>query len=282
MISENNLSGNKMSLRSTASKQIKRINFISNHLGALGDMLTSTWQSVLTSILALSVPIVFGLPYALQTPIALKNTIPLILIIIGSILLALNVLMINPSQGSQAVVSFKYWKKLIEGNNHQNLLRINSYRFYRRSLDKTILESLYKRHRHYVAVFKVQGSVSETSFENDLIALRSLNKGVLKSMDRQTVRSTINFVGTPRIQKKQVAANATPEMRGRAYDLKMIADDMNDVQTLETYIVLDSKSPRKLQKEINNHINYFSKGLVVTAKLLQGEELKKFFKLLFT
>ncbi|MGX5378188.1 hypothetical protein ACWCL1_08095 [Ligilactobacillus sp. LYQ135] len=277
--------GNKLSLRSTAMKQIKRINSISKTLGGLGDLLTSTFESIILSIVVLAVLIIAGF-YSIFGSTHFgnvkSNIFPFILLCIAAVIIALNVLMINPSQGSQAIVSFKYWAKEISGEKHiQELQKISPYRFYKHSLDKSILESRYKKHRHYIAIFRVQGSVSRTSFDEDLIALRNLNESALESMDRNTTRTTINLIETPKIQPKKVADNATPSMITRNNRLNQIIDQLGDVQTLESYIILDSRNVHQLKKEINNHLSYFSQGLVVTAKLLKGNELKQTINKLF-
>lgn len=278
--------GNKMSLRSTSIKQIKRISWISNNMGALGDLLTSTFESIIIASLTICVPLFIGFAICFQHnrgATAKENIVPFVLIVIGSILLGINALMVNPSQGSQITVSFKYLNNYIGGNHHREIQDVKPYCFYKKAYNKSILESIYSKNKrkHYIAVFRVQGSVSKTSFDSDLEILRNLNRGLLKTMDRTTTRTTINFIGSPQVEIKKVNPNATPAMRARAYDLYNAVQSLGDMQILKTYIILDSPSPRKLQKEINNHYNYFDRGLVVTAKLLNGNELKNTFRQLF-
>lgn len=277
--------GNKMSLRSTAMKQIKRINAISNSLGSLGDLLTSTFESIILAIVVLAVIVIigfyatFGITHFNNVK---SNILPFVLICIAALIIALNVLLINPSQGSQAIVSIKYWVDEITSSKHiQELQKVKPYRFYKRSLDRSVLESRYKKHRHYTAIFRVQGSVSRTSFNEDLVTLRNLNENSLESLDRNTTRTIINLIETPKITQKAVAANATAEMKARSHRLNDVIKQLGDVQTLETYVVLDSRNTRQLKKAINNHYNYFSQGLVVTARLLKGNELKQTIQKLF-
>lgn len=278
-------SGNKMSLRSTAMNQIKRVSWISNHMGALGDLLTSTFKSILIGAVVAFLPSLAALSVAFQScggANAQKNFLPFVLVVIGSLLLGINILMINPSQGSQLKVSFKYLNKVVNNSHLKELRNVKSFNFYKKDRNHEILESIYKNRRRYTAIFQVQGSISRTSFEDDLVVLRDLQRDLMKTMNRNTVRTTINFIGTPHIKLKQVANNATPEMQAQVYDLQSVIKQLGDMQVLRTYIVLDSPNPRTLQKEIDNHLHYFEKGLTVTAKLLAGEELKKTMKQLFS
>ena len=278
-------SGNKMSLRSTSMNQIKRVAWISNHLGALGDLLTSTFKSILLAAAVAVLPIILDFLIAFKAcggATASKNIAPFVLVIIGTLLLAINVLMINPSQGSQIMVSFKYLNRVVNDSHMRELREIKPYRFYKKAHDKTILETKYKRQRRYISVFRVQGAVSKTSFAGDLEILRNLQRDLFKTMDRDTVRTTINFIGIPKIKRKRVAANATPEMKARAYDLAEVIKQLDGMQILKTYVVLSNRSPRNLQKEVDNHMNYFGKGLTVTSKLLSGNELKRTIHSLFS
>lgn len=280
-----NESGNKMSLRSSAMDQIKRVSWISKNLGVLGDMLTSTFKSILIASIVAALPIIVSVPLAFQScggANAGKNLVFFIFSTIGAVMLGLNILMINPSQGSQLKVSFKFISRMVNDSHLKELQDVKPYRFYRNDRSKATLESRYKRKRRYTSIFQVQGAISRTSFEEDLVHLRNLQRDLMKTMQRDTVRTTINYIGVPKIKRKTVAENATPEMQARAYDLTSVIDDLGDMQVLKTYIVLTSSNPRNLQKEVENHMHYFGKGLTVTAKLLASEELKKTMKQLFS
>ena len=280
-----NESGNKMSFRSSAMDQIKRVPWISKNLGVLGDMLTSTFKSILFAAIVAALPVVVSIPLAFQScdgANAGKNVIFFVLSTIGSIMLGLNILMINPSQGSQLKVSFKFISRMINDSHMKELQDVKPYRFYRNDRSKATLESRYKRKRRYTSIFQVQGAISRTSFEDDLVQLRNLQRDLMKTMQRDTVRTTINYIGVPKIKRKVVAENATPEMKARAYDLANVINDLGDMQVLKTYIVLNSNNPRNLQKEVDNHMHYFGKGLTVTAKLLAGDELKRTMMQLFS
>lgn len=277
-------SGNKMSLRSTALKQIKRIDAISNSLGSLGDLLVSTKESLLMSIIALAVPGMGGFFFATMPTHYAKfgvNLAPFIMTLIAGIIIALNTMLVNPSQGSQLIVSFKYWINSMDNNSLQVLVDERPYRFYKNSLDRSIIESMWDGHKHYTSIIKVQGNVSRTSFDEDLKILEKINKNALESMDRQTVRTTINFIGTPKTKKKIAARNATPDMKYRTNELYRTIKSLGDMQTLETYIILDNRNPRRLQNAINNQFTYFQRGLVVTAHIEKDDELKKTMQLLF-
>lgn len=276
-------SGNKMSMRASALDQIKRIDAISNSLGTLGDLLVSTKKSLMLSIVALAVPIFIGFFTAYNSSVKSlgHNVVPLVLIIIGALITALNTMLVNPSKGPQLIVSFKYWSDSIKDNSMQILTQETPFRFYKNSMDRSVLESMWDGHKHYTAIIKVQGNVSRTSFDEDLITLEQINKTSLESMDRHTIRTTINFIGTPKTRPKRVAKNGTPEMHYRSAELYRTIKSLGDMQTLETYIVLDNRNPRRLQNAINNQFTYFQRGLVVTAHIVKDEELKKTMKLLF-
>lgn len=277
-------SGNKMSLRSTALKQIKRIDAISNSLGSLGDLLVSTKESLLMSIIALAIPGMGGFFFATMPTHYAKfgaNLVPFIMTLIAAIIIALNTMLVNPSQGSQLIVSFKYWANSMDNDNLQVLVKEQPYRFYKNSLDRSIIESMWDGHKHYTSIIKVQGNVSRTSFDEDLQILEKINKNALESMDRQTVRTTINFIGTPKTKRKIIARNATSDMKYRATELFRTIKSLGDMQTLETYIILDNRNPRRLQNAINNQFTYFQRGLVVTAHIEKDAELKKTMQLLF-
>lgn len=276
-------SGNKMSMRASAFDQIKRIDAISNSLGTLGDLLVSTKKSLMLSIVALAVPTFIGFFMAYNSNVKnlVHNAIPLTLIVIGALITALNTMLVNPSKGPQLIVSFKYWSDSIKDNSMNILTKETPFRFYKNSMDRSVLESMWDGHKHYTAVIKVQGNVSRTSFDEDLVTLESINKTSLESMDRHTIRTTINFIGTPKTQQKKVAKNGTPEMHYRSAELYRTIKSLGDMQTLETYIILDNRNPRRLQNAINNQFTYFQRGLVVTAHIVKDEELKKTMRLLF-
>ena len=111
-------SGNRFSLRAKSSDQIKRLDSLSNSLGAVGDILVSTWGGIIMGILTLGLGgfLIFRAVTANNMSTLVQNIVPIIFILIGSILIALNVIMTNPSMGSQFFVSFKFVVSKIKKN----------------------------------------------------------------------------------------------------------------------------------------------------------------------
>ncbi|HJF09488.1 MAG TPA: hypothetical protein K8V23_01585 [Lactobacillus crispatus] len=280
-----NYSGNKTSLRASAGDQIHRIESISGNMGAIGDTLVSTMKSIILSAVALAAPILV-LIFVFLAGSGVKNLkhtwISVVIIVIGSIMFALNVFFVNPSRGNQLIVSFKYWQKLINGTSKRVLIHPEPYRFARQDPNRASLEGLYKGRKRYTCIFKVHGSVSQTSFEDDLEQLSAINRNSIRALERTTVRTIINSIGKPVIHPKVLAKNATPGMRQRLKEITDTVRSIGNAQTLDTYIMLDAPSWAELEKKISNQEVYFRQGLVVTAKLLAGDELKETMHKLFT
>ena len=277
-------SGNKLSLRSSAGDQIHRIESISGNLGSIGDSLVSTMKSIILSIVALALPnlVMIGLLLNGSGLKNLKHTwIPFVLCFIGSILLALNVFYVNPSRGSQLIVSFQYWKKIIDGGHNRELIKYTPYRFAKQDASHSSLESTYKGHKRYTAIIKVHGTVSQTSFNDDLEQLCAINRNSLRALERSTVRTTINIIGKPKIKPKTLAKNATPGMQQRLEEISRTVEGIGNAQTLDTYIMIDSPTWMELTKKVANQEVFFRQGLVVTAQVLSGDELKKIVQKLF-
>ena len=74
----------------------------------------------------------------------------------------------------------------------------------------------------------------------DLEVLAHLNQMALKGLERDSVRTNINRIGSPHIQQIPVATNATPEMLEGAKSLKSTVDSLGSIQSLETIIVIDA------------------------------------------
>ena len=276
--------GNKASLRARPDQQLKRIESISSHMGPIGDFFVSTWASILLSMVAVAAPIFLLILVMFGddgTKVFVKDLIPMTMIIVGAILLALNVFFVHPTRGDELLVSLDYWFKSIHDDHRQELLKYKPMRFYKRSLDHSILEAQYKGHKHYLTIIKVQGTVSRTSFDADLAYLHDLNKGALEALEKDTERTIVNFIGQPKNKIKPLALNASPAMQDRAETLHRVVKDLGEMQSLETYVVLDSRSVNRLMRKVSNQFNFFNRGLVVSARVLKGKELKQIATRLF-
>lgn len=131
-------------------------------------------------------------------------------------------------------------------------------------------------------MIKVHGTVSQTSFDDDLTQLAVINRNSLRALERTTVRTTINVIGKPAIVPKTIARNATPGMEQRLSEITRTVNNIRNAQTLDTYLMIDSPTWTELQKKVNNQIVFFRQGLVVTAQVLAGDELKETIHELFT
>ena len=211
----------------------------------------------------------------------LKNSVPFVGVIIGSFLIALNALFVNPSQGSQLIISINYLLSQFGDTNKRYWRKDRYFKFSSRTPDRTVLESKYKGRTHYTLVYKVQGMVSQTSFDDDLLYLKIINKNAINSLEKDTIRTTVNFIGIPRTKPKTLNPNATREMQLRQRTLSRIVTGLQDTQVLETYIVLDNESYDSLMKKARAHEVFFNQGMVVTYHMLKGDELKKLINKLY-
>ena len=271
----------KVSLRASAFQQIHRVESIASALGVLGDMLVSTTLSCLIALASLGGGALYGF-HLITTGPGLSDiagtVIPALLVIAGTVLIALNVLFVNPSQGSQFVVSFKYWKDLVNDSQKGYLQKPKPFKFSKNSLDKSIIETISHKKRCFFNTFKVQGKVSTTSFDDELEYLSKLNKEALGSLERDTVRTTMTFIGKPKIRRKETARNATPEMEERISEIERVAKSIKNAQTLETFVVIASPSAQALRNKSNAQRNFWERGLVTTYYGLKEKEFKKFMR----
>lgn len=281
MAKKTSIAGNKMSLRQTAFTIVHRVEFISNMLGPLGDMLSSTWISIILSIVVGGFSIIGALLLvALGTGLNnLGNVLlPFIAIVLGAALLTINVLMVNPSQGSQFKVSFRYWINELYDSKKGYRIKLKPFAFSKKSEEKDIIEQIFDGKRYYFTVIKIQGKVSQTSFDSDLLALSDLNKDSLGALERDTQRTVVNYIGTPHIKEKVLPSNATPAMKRRLETLSRVINELDDAQTLETYMILASKNYKILRVKRNNQFKHLNAGLVTTAYQIRGTEAKKVIK----
>lgn len=281
MAKKTSIAGNKMSLRQTAFTIVHRVEFISNMLGPLGDMLSSTWISIILSIVVGGFSIIGALLLvALGTGLNnLGNVLlPFIAIVLGAALLTINVLMVNPSQGSQFKVSFRYWINELYDSKKGYRIKLKPFAFSKKSEEKDIIEQIFDGKRYYFTVIKIQGKVSQTSFDSDLLALSDLNKDSLGALERDTQRTVVNYIGTPHIKEKVLPSNATPAMKRRLETLSRVINELDDAQTLETYMILASKNYKILRVKRNNQFKHLNAGLVTTAYQIKGTEAKKVIK----
>ncbi|EKZ0201714.1 hypothetical protein QPI79_002213 [Enterococcus faecalis] len=271
-------SGNRFSLRAKSSDQIKRLDSLSNSLGAVGDILVSTWGGIIMGILTLGLGgfLIFRAVTANNMSTLVQNIVPIIFILIGSILIALNVIMTNPSMGSQFFVSFKFVVSKIKKNTDSGkTVDFKPYRFYKNDPQKSIIEAVYKGKLRYLAIYRVRGAVSPVTFEKDLELLASLDRQSLTNMEKDSLLTTINSVQATKVSPKQLPKNATSSMIKRRDMRYNITANLPYNQQLKTIVIVVAPTPDILRVRSESLENSFSKGLVIGYLRLCGADAQK-------
>ncbi|STE38125.1 hypothetical protein [Enterococcus mundtii] len=273
-------SGNRFSLRSKTNHIIKRIDFISNRLGALGELLVTTMESLLITLfpMAFGLYLVFHYAWAEHGKLIKPNLIPIALIILGTFLVCLNTLMVNPSFGSQFLVSIKFLsKKISTRNERKGWTKFFPYRMYKDINDKSVLETRYKGRKRLIVMYQVRGSVSNINFESDLEYLAKRNSQLLRNMERNTVITTVNSIQSTKIELKNLPDNATPAMiRKRDLNHK-ITSNLRHNQQIDTKVVIAAPDEDVLRARIESIETAFRQGLVIGYHRIKGDDLKKSF-----
>lgn len=271
-------SGNKTSLRKKATQETHPIPVISENLGVLGDTYSSTFASSLMALVALAGPIIIFILIFFSTNAGKylgRSWISIVMIVIGSILLAMNVFFVNPSYGNQLRLSMRFCSEVVKGSKKQYQVYPNLYRFSNNDPSKSTLETIYQKHHVYFSVIKAHGSVSKTTFDEDLAILKNINKGSLDALGLTAQRDIINGVGHPVIHPKHINKNATPNMITREKEISRGIHSLGTLQTLDTYVIIVAPSYAELIQRINAEFKYFNKGLLISAQVLQGKKLQE-------
>ncbi len=102
--------GNRFNLRSEWYNQIKKVDSVSNVLGSLSNVLVTTWGGLFMGMgtLALGMFLIIKMITANGMHTLVANIPAIILVLIGTILIALNVALTNPSLGAQIKVSLRF------------------------------------------------------------------------------------------------------------------------------------------------------------------------------
>lgn len=274
----NNFSGNKYSLRAKTYHMIKRIDFISSHLGALGDLLVTTWLGLILTILVLAtgVALIGHAIFANSMATIVVNIPAIILIIIGTILISLNTVVTNPAMGLQVIVSLKFLNKRIRnGSSKKSPIDFKPFKFVAGLPDKDIVETVTDNPKWYLVSYRVRGSVSPITFTDDLQTLAGLKQQLLTNMERDTVLSTVNSVGKTAIKKKKLPKNATKAMKRKQEINHAVISNLRYNQTLETIVFLASPNLDILRTRQESLEVSFKQGLVIGYYQLKGEGLKQ-------
>lgn len=275
MASKNKYSGNKFSLRAKPTDMLKRWEFVSSRLGVLGDILISTWGSTIITLVVLIIGFFFIFRLVIKyNAIILQNIPVIILIIIGTLCMALQTLFINPSEGSQFKVSIRFLKrKFYQLSKNRTYVKLRPYRFARNTDERDILVD--NSNGNFIAGYSVIGVVSPTTFDDDLAFYTELNKTVLTNLEKDTTLVTDVAINKVVARKLVLPDNATQEMiieRNRRYNRSA---QNHDNKNIEIRMFLVSPTIEILQKRRSNLEAQLSNGLVVGYYQLSGADLKK-------
>lgn len=283
----NNFSGNRFNLRSKPSNSIKRIESISYVLGALGDFLVTTWGGLIGAVSVLGVGIIFIFAIFNNSPKANlgANIVPFLLIGAGILLIAINVALTNPVQGSQFKVSTKFlWKKI---KNFESKPRkvLKPFKFWSRDESQSVIEanlrSGVKVRRWYIAVYSVRGVVSAVAFNSELEEAAKADTDLLINSERDTVITTTIAIDKTNVQKKSLPKNATPAMK-RKRDLQYsITSKSDDNQQIKTMVTIAAPTPELLAQRTTLFESACHRGLVVGYKRLKSNAIKESFQGIF-
>lgn len=273
----NQFSGNRYSLRAKSGHMIKRIDAISNSLGALGDLLVTTWLGIACAIVTLGVGAFMIANAVLANNFAtlVPNLPAIALIFLGSLLVALNVLMTNPSMGSQFIVSMKFIiEKIRNRGKNGRTIDLRPFKFAEGIDDQSVAET---RFNEYLVMYQVKGTVSPVTFANELNELARLDNQLLTNIERDTVLVTVNSVQASKVEPKKIPRNATEAMRRKRDINYAVISNLRYNQQLKTLVVLSAPNLDALRARIESLESVFRQGLVISYTKLKGTELKKQF-----
>lgn len=275
--------GNRANLRAKAYNQIKRIPAISEHLGALGEFLTTTWGGVMISlgILAIGVIVIFLVLRLADLAIAFQNALPAALMVIGIVLFALNALLTNPVQGSQVGVSAKFIFRKIKGLGTARIRRNERWwRFWDNGKDN-IVETIYGKTHYYLACYNVRGIVSPVTFDSDLELAASADEDLLLNNERDTILSTVVSIDKTAVKKKVLPSNATPAMKAKRDLQYNLTANLPYNQQITTTIIVAAPNVKLLTQRSTHLEAAFHRGLVVGYRRLKGKDIKSVFQDIF-
>lgn len=273
-------SGNKFSLRGKPTDILKRISAISDHMGALGDILVSTWGSIIISLLVLIVGL-FAIVFVVfqYKAIILKNIPAIILMFIGTICIALQFLLIDPSEGSQIMVSVRFLqRKFKQLTESKAFVKLRPFRFVSEIETKDVIQKPVRGRLEYIAGYSVTGVVSPTSFEDDLEYYVQREAGVLANLERDTTLTTTVSISKVKPKKLDVPSNASQGMLiERQQRYQRIAKNVNN-KKIVTNMFLTAPTLETLQKRRQNLEAQLAGGLVVGYSRLANRDFKKALK----
>lgn len=280
----NQYAGNRYSLRAKTYHMIKRLDFISNHLNSLGDLLVTTWLGMILSVLTLAggASLIAKALMANGGHTLVANIPAAILFLIGTILICVNVMMTNPSMGLQIIVSAKFIIKKINGKRDKSTsVDFRPFRFADGFDNKSVVETVYEKQPYYLAMYRVKGTVSPVTFDNQLNELAKLDHQLLTNLERDTVLTTVNSVQSSKVERKELPANATPAMQRKRDINYLVTSNLQYNQQLDTLMILSCPNLDVLRNRMDAMENVFRRGLVIGYYQLVDKELKQEFNTIY-
>lgn len=273
----NAVAGNRFNLRAKTYHMIKRIDAVSNNLGALGEFLVTTWLGVIFSVLTIGGG-VFLIAWAIMAnnmQTWSKNIPAMILFLIGTIFILLNALMTNPSAGSQFVVSLKFVMKKVQTRGEAvEDVNFRPFRFVDGIDNKTVIETEINGKKQYIIAYRVKGAVSPITFENELNSLARADSTLLSNIERDTYLTITNSIETINVVPKRLPANATPAMI-RKRDLNhRVTKNLRYKQQLKTIVFLSAPTLDILRSRQESIEYSFRSGLVIGYQQLADKGLQ--------
>lgn len=259
---------------------IKRIDAVSKSIGALGDLLVTTWLGIAFAVVTLGA----GAGMIIHAVIAnnfatlIPNLPAIVLIFFGSLLIAINVLMTNPSMGSQFIVSMKFiFDKVKNRGQGDRTVDLRPFKYADGIDSKSVVETRINGREQFLVMYQVKGSVSPVTFSNQLNELARLDNQLLTNIERDTVLATVNSVQSSKVEPRKIPRNATAAMKRKRDMNYAITSSLRYNQQLKTLVVLSAPNSEVLRARIESLESVFRQGLVISHNRLQGTELKKAF-----
>lgn len=268
-------SGNKFSLRAKSIQMVKRIEGLSNHLGALGDFLVTTWAGIMGSIVVVGFggTLFWFLISANNWNTLKENILPASCIVVATLLMALNMVLTNPSKGLQILVSFSFLKNKLSGVNKNNWQDLRIFRFYKNDESYSTIEILEPKNRiKYLAIYQTRGTVSPVAFNSELEIATLANRSMLENMERDTTITKIISIESTKVHKPVLPKNKTEAMERKRNLMYSITNNRPSNQRLKTILVICAPTPQVLRVRAKSVESAFNHGLVVGYKRLRGNE----------
>src|SRR5699024_12616587 len=121
-----------------------------------------------------------------------------------TVLISINVLMTNPSMGSQFIVSLKIvYEKIRNSSKGGKTINFRPFNLAEGIKDQSVVEMQMNGRSIYYVMYHVKGAVSPVTFPSELNELARLDNQLLRNIERDTVLSTVNSVQSSKVEQKE-------------------------------------------------------------------------------